>query len=175
MPNLGQKLIGGEVRDAIHVAIIPVVARQDLNPGEHVGLDKNYIEGYGVTNYSTPKVGIIDPYITEPIKKGDLVYLCLYPNTVEDMTHSWKHHLFKKDIVNEKHDTQYKLEQLLRESNCHISIAELIKGIQNNDSIWVGDDDSLDGMNDNKFEILDLVEELTSTKAGDDVYFRCAC
>ena len=62
--RLGKIIDGGRVdRDAIHIAVMPVVAGEKLQPGTHVGFAKG---GYRVT--ASPSggyecVGIVDPYL----------------------------------------------------------------------------------------------------------------
>jgi hypothetical protein len=68
-------------RDAVHVAVIPVLAMRELQPGEHLTL------------------GIVDPYLTAPVKAGQLYYLCLYPDTTTNITHHWEHPAFPKEKV----------------------------------------------------------------------------
>lgn len=92
--TLGQVLTGNEERDAIHIAIIPVVLAKDMQPGQQADLV------YGTLNQVKPAVGdkglgIIDPYIQAyGVRKGLKVWLFLNPNTVTGMRHHWKHPAF---------------------------------------------------------------------------------
>lgn len=86
-PQLGKLIKDSEnIHDAIHVAIRSVFASEDLNPADHVGLID--IQHAGKTD---DPIGIVDPYLTEPVKKGQKFLLCVYPNTITDMRHSWSH------------------------------------------------------------------------------------
>lgn len=58
-------------RDAVHVAIIPLIATRRMMPGEHL------------------KSGVVDPFLTAPVEPGQRYYLCLYPNTVTSLRHVW--------------------------------------------------------------------------------------
>lgn len=95
LPQLGSLLPETErQRDAIHVAIVPVIAEELLQPGQHVGLSRPF----GLDNYvssAAPHIGIVDPYLTESVMAGDRFYLCLYPGTVTGMRHYWKHPDFR--------------------------------------------------------------------------------
>ena len=71
--KVGQLIDGTYQRDAIHVAIAPMEAFRELVPGERL------------------KLGIVDPFLTEPVKAGEWFYLFLYPNTVTGMRHHWEH------------------------------------------------------------------------------------
>jgi hypothetical protein len=86
------KLLGPEAsRDAIHVAIAPVVAAHELEVGQHVGLNK---EGEA-SCVDSPTIGIVDPYLNrEFVGKGDRFWLFLYPQTVTSLRHVWTHPSF---------------------------------------------------------------------------------
>ena len=85
--KVGHFLKGTEHRDAIHVALIPVVAGENLNPGQHVGV----IEHGSKAVISDKPVGIVDPFLKMPVPAGEIVYLFLYPQTVTGMRHHWFH------------------------------------------------------------------------------------
>jgi hypothetical protein len=82
-------------RDAIHVAIAPCVAAEDLEPGQHVGLVGGEPDLAG--SHASRLVGIVDPFLTETVRKGQRFYLCLYPNTVTTLRHHWSHPAFDED------------------------------------------------------------------------------
>lgn len=91
---LGQ-LASEETRDAIHIAIVAVKATEELNPGDHVGL----VSGEATKFLTEEHLGIVDPYLKAPVKRGELFYLLLYPNTVTDMKHVWSHPAFKEQSI----------------------------------------------------------------------------
>jgi hypothetical protein len=74
-------------RDAVHVAIAPTTARQRLLPGQHVDRD-------GGT--AGEPVGVVDPFLRDPVEAGQRFYLCLYPNTVTSLRHEWDHPAYPK-------------------------------------------------------------------------------
>lgn len=76
-------------RDAIHVAVIPMVASEMLRPGQRVGVIAD-----GAAGPSADVVGIVDPYLTDVVPKGELFWLCLLPGTVTGMRHHWRHPIF---------------------------------------------------------------------------------
>jgi hypothetical protein len=83
--GLGKLIIGEAHRDAVHVAVAPVVAQENLSPGDHV--DAN-------GGWAGERVGIVDPFLREPVRKGDRFWLFLYPGTVTGLRHMWTHPAF---------------------------------------------------------------------------------
>jgi hypothetical protein len=83
-------------RDAIHVAIIAVKAAELLRPGQRVGIVRP-----GVAGLSSTPVGIVNPYLTDVVVKGEMFWLCLIPGTVTGMRHHWEHPDFALQAVDE--------------------------------------------------------------------------
>lgn len=91
--KLGTLLSEVGPRDAVHVPVIPMIADCKLKPAQRVGLVKP-----GVAGPSDKEVGIVDPYLTSPVKKGEIFLLCLLPGTVVGMTHCWSHPEFPSSL-----------------------------------------------------------------------------
>src|SRR5689334_13931858 len=90
-PNLGALITDEEAeRDAIHIAVAPVVAGSYLNPGQWVTLDW---EGRAVGCNSDP-IGVVDPYLPGSVMRGQMFWLLLTPNTITSLRHEWKHPSF---------------------------------------------------------------------------------
>lgn len=90
--TLGTLLKGEIQRDAIHIAIMPVITHRDLYPGESVKLipgTKNTV--MGCERDSTDCVGIIDPFLEGYIPGGSQVWMFLNPNTITGLRHEWTH------------------------------------------------------------------------------------
>lgn len=91
MSEATQDLIGkvlGEAgdRDAIHIAVAPMIAAVTLKPGQHAGTD-----GHGRIAASQPHIGIVDPFLTSPVRPGERCFLFLYPNTATGLRHVYTH------------------------------------------------------------------------------------
>lgn len=87
-PMLG-KLIEAHAdvkRDAIHVAVIPVVAGETLNPGSHISI----INGCTAVKRGQP-LAIVDPFMQDTLESGDRFFAYLYPCTTVGMRHVWQH------------------------------------------------------------------------------------
>lgn len=89
----GRIITGKQHRDAIHVAVVPTVAAEDLLPGQKVKLNKDK-EAVGNQKNS---VGLVDPWLSSTVKKGETFWLFVNPNTVTGMRHHWSHPVFDSD------------------------------------------------------------------------------
>lgn len=94
---LGKLAADDAGRDAIHIAVAPVVASVPLSPGEHVGIAAD-----GMATKLAVHIGIVDPYLKDVVLKGERFYLCLYPNTITSLRHHWVHPAFKIDKPDEE-------------------------------------------------------------------------
>lgn len=90
--GLGNLIVGKlPGRDAIHVAVTPMAAGENLEPGERVHL----IDGkaFGAMK-DQPAVGIVDPYLTKTVNADEVFWLLLKPGTITSMRHAWQHPAF---------------------------------------------------------------------------------
>jgi hypothetical protein len=88
LETLGSIIDENQKRDAIHLAVEPVVAAHSLRPGEDVG----FIEG-GVGSCDNP-VGIVDPFLEKNVNKGEHFWLVVYPRQITSLRHVWTHPAF---------------------------------------------------------------------------------
>lgn len=88
--KLGHIIETEQSRDAIHVAVAPVIAGERLPPGAHV----NLIHGKAAT--SSKPIGIVDPFLKRDVMPGQKFWLFLYPQTVTSLRHEWEHPAFPK-------------------------------------------------------------------------------
>lgn len=91
--KLGQIIDTEQHRDAIHVAVAPVVAGTlELQPGAHVGfLDDGTV---GPECGLTTAIGVVDPFLRKPVRPGERFWLFLYPGTIKSLRHEWTHPAF---------------------------------------------------------------------------------
>lgn len=81
-------------RDAVHIAVISVVAGELLAPGQHIGLTDETVDGERVATAGSDKMlGIVDPFIsdTDNIRKGQRFWLYIYPRQITGLNHQWSH------------------------------------------------------------------------------------
>jgi hypothetical protein len=75
-------------RDAIHLAVEPVIAGQKLNPGQDIGL----IDGKAYPSGKSLKlVGIVDPFLADTVLEGEKFWLIVYPRQITSLRHVWSH------------------------------------------------------------------------------------
>lgn len=94
--KLGELIAGDQERDAVHVAIEPVVAGDNLSAGQGVGLFNYTHIGREVVGVTDSLIGIVDPFLKSDVLEGQKFWMFLYPNTVTGMRHDWSHPSFEK-------------------------------------------------------------------------------
>lgn len=89
LETLGTIIDSSAGRDAIHLAVEPVVAGHPLRPGEDVGFMDD-----GTVGISKNPVGIVDPFLKAPVQKGERFWLVVYPRQITSLRHVWTHPAF---------------------------------------------------------------------------------
>lgn len=135
--TVGQILTDKAERDAIHMAIAPVMAGERLTPGDHVALDS----GMAVAK-PADTIGIVDPFLKSCVEAGQRFYLFLYPKTVTGMRHHWNHPAFtgadRQATPEEVRMRQSKLVVSEIAKECGVTYARLIDALQNDEYINMG-------------------------------------
>lgn len=143
------KLITSETaqRDAIHVAVAPVIATVRLRPGVRVGLDE---EGNAELSSSDKCVGIVDPFLTADVQPGQRFWLFLFPNTVTSLRHEWRHPAFPATLDRDALDSELWLRRYAAKMNAYDepekAFTDLIDGLKTGHLFAHGSD--LHGMHD---------------------------
>lgn len=102
--KLGKILKKKGKKDAIHIAVVPLVAGEDLYVGRKIKLKFNTNDIAMDATYDEDNAfGIVDPFLDEYcVKKGEKFYGLLFPGTVTGMRHEWQHPKFnvpKKELT----------------------------------------------------------------------------
>lgn len=98
--KLGVLLDATAQRDAVHIAVAPVIAAETLYPGQHVGFVEGSTEtiapiAEGARGFQNkPALGIVDPFLTTRVLKGERCWMFLYPQTITSLRHQWTHPAF---------------------------------------------------------------------------------
>ncbi len=179
--KVGQLITGDAQRDAIHVAIAPMVAAYRLTPGQHVAINES---GQALLGVDMPSVGIVDPYLKFPVQPGQHFYLFLYPNTVTSLRHEWTHPAFD----NEKTEAMKRLEafaklltrddEYQRDMNAQWVIDKL-RDARSGESVYVGGNWEQDCFQEKSEQLWNDYEIVTGDRVPrekrEDVYFSCSC
>jgi hypothetical protein len=118
LESLGTIIGPNEKRDAIHLAVLPVIAKSKLSPGQSIKVSN------GVASPSTKGLAIVDPFLANPLKKGDRFWAVLKPRLVTSLRHVWTH----PDFPNEEETRPVEFDAQLEISRNWISdFAEQLK------------------------------------------------
>lgn len=105
LETLGMIHFKPEKRDAIHLAVDPVIAGQDLKVGESIGIidGKAYRAGEclldGNKQYEVvPYHGIVDPFLPRGPKEGQSFWFVMAPRMVTSLRHVWEHPDFPEGV-----------------------------------------------------------------------------
>jgi len=88
---LGRLADANSERDAVHIAIVPMVAAEDLTAGQKVYV----VDGEkAVATPPATAIGVVDPFLSAGARKGERFWLCLYPGSITSLRHDWTHPAF---------------------------------------------------------------------------------
>ena len=134
-------------RDAVHIAVVPMIARTTLYPCEYVGPDGMWMEpGKGVA--------IVDPFRLRRVDEGERFWALILPRTITGLRHVWSHPDFPEEGTPEPvdesrewierfagsvglnyHQVMTGAEQYLR-SGSYLDFGELLEGEVVPDEFW---------------------------------------
>jgi hypothetical protein len=93
-------------RDAIHIAVEPVTAAEELKPGCPIGLleDGTAVAApHGGDRHSgmttRHALGVVDPYLKCNVRKGERFLMLLNPGQISTLRHVWDHPAFAPSDV----------------------------------------------------------------------------
>lgn len=95
LETLGTLIDETAQRDAIHLAVIPMVAATRLTPGEHVGRMRDGTASPVLEDLQ----GIVDPFLTTPVEAGQRFWMVIYPRQITSLRHVWSHPAFADETV----------------------------------------------------------------------------
>jgi hypothetical protein len=90
LETLGTIISDDEKRDAIHLAVEPVVAGESLRAGDHIALRG----GVAIRAARDYGLGIVDPFLSVDVKAGERFWLVVYPRQITSLRHVWEHPAF---------------------------------------------------------------------------------
>lgn len=176
---LGQLPSEDASRDAIHIAIAPVVAGDILLPGEHIG----FLSNGRVSGSAQVKIGVVDPFLKKPVPIGQRCFLLLYPGTATGLRHHWEHPAFEsKPEPEPAPDTEVmKARRWLQHfaSEVDLTLEDLLEACQkylkNRITTCISQSD-LDFADEQVGELWHYYSILTETRVNTSmVPFHCSC
>lgn len=94
--TLGQDLGNDAKRDAIHIAVEPLLAMEVLKPGQRVKV--SYSGEYAKAANGDDWQGIVDPWRTEDVQVDQRFWFIMRPGVVKDLRHVWDAEGFKSSF-----------------------------------------------------------------------------
>lgn len=101
-------------RDAIHVAVVQVIAMESLKAGQRIGIvgtwyykNGEYLGAAFSAKTSGRYHGVVSPFIDPDthLTEGDVFWMIMKPNSVTDLRHAWSHNVLPED--DDKNSTDY--------------------------------------------------------------------
>lgn len=80
-------------RDAIHMAVAPAMSGDRLLPGMPVAF-RNLL---AVQANMEDALGVVDPFLSDWVKPGEIFWLFLKPGTITKLRHQWQHWAFPSE------------------------------------------------------------------------------
>lgn len=185
--TLGKLINQTTSRDAIHIAVAPVKATCTLKPGQHIGFVDNTNQNVGYTDGIIPRtikfIGIVDPFLTEPVKENEWFYMLLYPKTITGLKHVWTHPEFHIEdnnneiIAGSKKESELWLRFYIK--NYGGDYNDVIEAVKNKGSACFGRDLNYEDFNEYDSEFWKHIQIVLGENLSDEhketVTFRCAC
>lgn len=183
LATLGTIIDESAGRDAIHLAVEPVVAAEKLFPGQHVG----FVEG-GVGTSKLP-VGIVDPFVAGFVAPGQRFWLVVYPRQITSLRHVWEHPSFPDAVaaieeVPAEPSKEASVKWMTAWAVKHMSIDYYGDGVRSPeasyaDAIYAGHNHNIGPYEEARDHIDDEWwghwEAITGERGSRDSYFSCGC
>lgn len=166
-------------RDATHLAVVPVIAATEMEPGTHCEVLPD-----GTAGLSDTPIGIVDPFLKANVRKGERFYLCLYPRTVTGLRHVYNHprlDALASDASSKKVTSERWLREFCATADCPGYELTIGMAIAHGENSTGYDDDRLhfndmDAHGEIPAEFWAHLEVVSGKKLGRRAtYFSCAC
>lgn len=108
LETLGKIIGPNEKRDAIHLAVLPVQAIRVLKPGTSITCLN------GAAHEDPEGIGIVDPFLLEPVQPGERFWMILRPRLITSLRHVWTHPSLPDESAPDA-DVRRRSEEWLRE------------------------------------------------------------
>lgn len=179
--GLGKLITTDQHRDAIHIAVAPVTAAEALKPGQHVGFVQ--VGSADFVGASECPIGVVDPFLTEKVKKGERFWMYLYPGTITSLRHEWVHPSFEAVVGAEQAfgtNSRKWMQSYADEVGESVeTVLEAGKDYLASGNDYCLSQDTPDRVYSDREEFWKHFEILTGIKVPggnkEDTFFRCSC
>jgi hypothetical protein len=187
LATLGTIIDDTQARDAIHLAVEPVIAAHNMDAGAHVGL----LDDGRASEFASKHLGIVDPFLTDGVVAGERFWLVVYPRQITSLRHVWVHPDFaappETTIKVEFVDSMSPSEKWIRDFADRVSLHYdvLMEGaerwVSTHDNKWGGEYLCFGGLlegesvPDEFWVHYDAVTGNTTPEAKRGSFFTCAC
>lgn len=170
--NLGALITSVQQRDAIHIAVYPVTATEELLPGTPIGfMPDSYSHVRNESVRSSPGiVGIVDPFLTAPVQTGQMFWMLLIPYSISTLRHEWTHPQIPQQADVRKNDSIQFLKAMGEQVGC--TYEEFIGQIADG-AVYTGAEEGV--FEDQVERIKQHYTIATGLSVPEGMYFSCAC
>lgn len=184
LETLGTIIDENQKRDAIHLAVLPVVAGARLKPGQSI----NTCDGRATAATIGDGLGIVDPFLSKPVMPGQFFWMVIKPRLITSLRHVWTHPTLPDEpvagtnsstgpVISEKDIAFAEIQNIAEQVDC--DVYQLIEGaasyLEYGDYLCEG----------GRWEGISLpdsfwpaYEKYTGTKVDEDKqysFFSCSC
>jgi hypothetical protein len=179
--GLGKLITTKQYRDAIHIAVVPVVSAMhgySLMPGEPLRLD--HIDADGTVHVTSSLrgegIGIVDPFLNQAAHHGEQFWMWLTPGSITSLRHAWTHPALPDEGERLPTPLQIDAEAKLTEvaESLDVSYVELIQMCRNR-SLVVGHDIMTREVPDDFWDWYETVSGDRVKGSEREPYFSCSC
>jgi hypothetical protein len=177
-PRLGELATGQTERDAIHIAVIPIVAGEALFPG--IGILIRAGKAWRADR-DEESVGVADPFlhIKRTIEPGERFWLLLNPGSITSLRHQWTHPAFPIEAPAQTSADKAASEAWLH-GHCkqyRIGYDELIEGAVDGEGACFGHDDGPQWTRSDEFwwHVENVTGKRLSPEHRENTWFHCSC
>ncbi len=184
LETLGTIIDDNQKRDAIHLAVLPVMAGARLKPGQTI----NVVNGVAKAAPQKEALAIVDPFLVKAIMPGQFFWMVIKPRLITSLRHVWTHpdlvdepvsgsNKATEPVISEKDIAFAEIQNIAEQVDC--DVYQLIEGAQS--YIEYGDYLCEGG----RWEGMSLpdafwpaYERYTGTKVEEDKqysFFSCSC
>lgn len=178
LETLGTIIGPNEKRDAIHLAVLPVMAGARLYPGQEINVKD------GIATAAVGGLGIVDPFIQGAVMPEQRFWMVLKPRLVTSLRHVWSHPAFEDEAgthapssppIDAKDVAMAAIQSIA--GDCGMTADDLIEGanahLDHGDYISTGSFER-----DLPAEFWSHFETVTGRSVGEDKrysFFLCSC